>query len=269
MKRLVILAIWVTSLFACQQKETPIDPNERLSESEHLVIASNWFQNSAEMRACFYQAYNLAELKLKQHLENYKGNKPAAVVLDIDETILDNSPYEKYLIDKGELYSGLTWKIWTDKAMANALPGAVEFTNAAKNMGVQVIYISNRKAEELESTINNLIELGFPNADPHFVYLRGMDKSNDKTERRNRVMEKYEVLLFIGDQLTDLNKIFANRGTDLGFEPVDSYKDGFGDKFIILPNPMYGEWEGAIYGNDYTLSAGKKRALRKKILKGY
>lgn len=268
MKKLLLILLTANLLWACEQNQKVLNPNEQLSNSEHLVSAANWFQKSAEMRACFYQAYNFAELKLKAHHNNYKGNKPTAVVLDIDETVLDNSPYEKQLIETGGLYASKTWKEWTDKSSAKALPGALEFTIAAKEMGVQVIYISNRKVNELENTINNLISAGFPNADPHFVYLREMGKSGDKTERRATVMEKYEVLLYIGDNLTDFNQLFGDRDTDLGFDIVDSYKDGFGDKFIILPNPMYGEWEGAIYGNDYTLTPEKKRALRKEILDG-
>jgi 5'-nucleotidase (lipoprotein e(P4) family) len=266
MKKLLLLLLTVNLLWACEQNQKVLNPNEQLSNSEHLVSATNWFQKSAEMRACFYQAYNFAELKLSEHHKNYKGHKPAAVVLDIDETVLDNSPYEKQLIETGVLYSSKTWKVWTDKAAAKALPGALEFTMAAKNMGVEVIYISNRKVNEMESTVNNLISAGFPNADSHFVYLREMDKSGDKTERRARVMEKYEVLLLIGDNLTDFNQMFGGRGFNLGFDSVDSYKKEFGDKFIILPNPMYGEWEGAIYGNDYSQTPEKKRALRKEIL---
>jgi len=266
MKKFLLIIIAASFLVGCQHKESKLINNEILSESEHLVMSANWFQKSAEMRACFYQTYNLAELKLKEHKENYKGEKPTAVILDIDETILDNSPYEKYLIDNGELYSGSTWKQWSDKASAKALPGALEFTIMAKELGVEVIYISNRKVNELKSTVNNLLNIGFPNADTNFIYLRELDKSSDKTERRAKIMEQYEVLLFIGDNLTDFSQTFAERNSNLGFDLVDDYKNEFGNKFIILPNPMYGEWEGTIYGNDYSLLPKKKRAKRKEIL---
>jgi len=269
MKNRFLAFVAISLLINCQTNNTELNPNEKLSESEHLVMSTAWFQKSAEMRACFYQAYSLAELRLRQHLENYKGEKPAAVVLDIDETILDNSPFEKRLIDDGTLYTSELWKAWTDKKSAEALPGALEFTQKATEMGVQVIYISNRKVNMLESTIENMKELGFPNADPHFVYLRGMEKSGNKTERREKVMAKYEVLLFIGDNLTDLSEIFSHRNSTLGFKLVDQYQKGFGDKFIILPNPMYGEWEEAIYKNDYSIAPEKKRALRKEILGGF
>jgi len=87
--------------------------------------------------------------------------------------------------------------------------------------------------------------------------------------RRITVIETYDVLLYVGDNLTDFSQIFAERGADLGFQVVDSLRDLFGDNYIILPNPTYGEWEGAIYGNNYKQTPEKKRALRKRVLKGY
>lgn len=270
MKNRLLLMLIVVVAVSCQQKNVDQKyTDEQLSESEHLVMSTNWFQKSAEMRACYYQAFNLATYKLKDHFINYKGEKKAAVVLDIDETVLDNSPFEKHLIDNGTLYSGETWKNWTDLASADVLPGALEFTLFAKDLGVEVIYISNRKVNELDNTIKNLKDKGFPNASKEFVFLREMDKSGDKTERRNMVNETYETLLYIGDNLTDYDQIFGHRGKDLGFKLVDEYKADFGDKFIMLPNPMYGEWEGAIYGNNYKLPTKEKRALRKEILKGF
>lgn len=269
MRNIILLSVAILAFVSCQSKLESNYTNEKLSKSEHLVMSTDWFQKSAEMRASYYQAYNLASYKLKEHLDNYTGKKPTAVVLDIDETVLDNSPFEKYLIDRGALYSNETWKTWTDKKAAKALPGALEFTNYAKALGVTVIYISNRKVNELSNTLENLQSEGFPNATEEFVLLREMDKSGDKTGRRNKVNENYEPLLYIGDNLTDYSQLFAHRDSNLGFNLVDEHHAEFGDKFIMLPNPMYGEWEGAIYGNDYTLSPEKKRALRKNILSGF
>jgi 5'-nucleotidase (lipoprotein e(P4) family) len=267
MKNLLLLSFIALFISACQQNQSTDDV--RLSQSEHLVGATNWFQKSAEMRACYYQTYELAKYKLNENKMQYMGTKPTAVILDIDETVLDNSPFEVHLIGIGGLYSGTLWKEWTDKVQAKALPGALEFTKYAQSIGVEVIYISNRKVNELAGTLENLKKEGFPNADSAFVLLRPMDKSGDKTERRNKIAESYEVLLFIGDNLTDFSEDYAERDADLGFALVDSTKALLGNKYIILPNPMYGEWEGAIYGNDYSKSAAEKRALRKDVLDGY
>ncbi len=267
MKQLFLLSLVILVAFGCKNNTKQSTSN--LSESEHLVMATNWFQKSAEMRACFYQTFALAKYQLNDHYKNYEGKKKAAVVLDIDETILDNSPFEAHLINTSQLYSSQLWKEWTDKGIAKALPGAVEFTLFAKNLGVEVIYISNRKINELETTLQNLKNEGFPNAEKAFVFLRPIDKSGDKTERRNLVNEKYEVLLYIGDNLTDFSQLYGERDADLGFKIVDSTQHKFGNNYIILPNPTYGEWEGAIYGNDYSLSVEQKRKLRKEILEAY
>ncbi len=267
MKKLFWVFISIGILFiSCQTTSNKEQPNRT---SEHLVLATDWFQKSAEMRACFYQAYNLAELRLKEHLKNYRGEKPTAVVLDIDETVLDNSPYEGFLIKTGEAYSGETWKKWTATASAKALPGALEFTNAAKDLGVNVIYISNRKEDELKPTLKNLSDLGFPDADTNFVFLRKLGESSDKTSRREMVMKKYEVLLYIGDNLTDFRQMYGGRDSTLGFDRVNQNKETWGNRFIILPNPMYGEWEGAIYGNNYAMPTDKKSNLRRSVLEKF
>ncbi|MGE4289495.1 MAG: 5'-nucleotidase, lipoprotein e(P4) family [Salinivirgaceae bacterium] len=266
MKQLILLLVLV-SIFGCKPELKNANPS--LSESEHLVMATNWFQKSAEMRANYYQTFTLAKYKLTEKQNAYKGSKPTAVVLDIDETVLDNSPFEVNLINTGQLYSGKLWQEWTSKGAAKALPGAVDFTQYAKSLGVEVVYISNRKTNELEITLENLKSEGFPNADSIFVFLRPMDKSGDKTERRSFVNNTYNVLLYIGDNLTDFSQVYGERGADLGFSLVDSTKNLFGEDYIILPNPMYGEWEGALYGNDYSLSPEQKRNLRKQLLDGY
>lgn len=240
---------------------------QNISESEHLVAATNWYQKSAEMRACYFQAFNLAKLQLKLNKTDYKGEKPAAVILDIDETVLDNSPFQAHLINTGQLYNSKLWKEWTDQKTAKSLPGAVEFTKFAKDLGVEVIYISNRKVDALAETIENMKTYNFPNADSSFVFLK--KETSDKTARRKKVFEKYEVLLFVGDNLTDFDEAFAERDSDLGFALVDAEKDLFGSKYIVLPNPMYGNWEGAIYGGDYSLSVPEKRKMRQDILEGY
>jgi 5'-nucleotidase (lipoprotein e(P4) family) len=245
------------------------NPNEELSANEHLILATDWFQKSAEMRACYYQAYQLAKLKVNEHVAAHTGTKPMAVIFDIDETLLDNSPYEVHLIKTGTHYTRENWKEWTQKAQAKALPGALDFTKYAQSKGVEVFYISNRKIDEMESTLSNLRTEHFPNADSLHLLLRALDQSGDKSSRRNQLLQTYDVLLYVGDNLTDFSEEFAKRGTDLGFGLVDSLYTLFGDKFIILPNPMYGEWENAIYGNNPRLTDAQKKALRKEILEGY
>ncbi|MEQ8925362.1 MAG: 5'-nucleotidase, lipoprotein e(P4) family [Fulvivirga sp.] len=259
-KQIIITLLFIVSISGFGQ-----DKNEEKAQmSDQLTMAVLWYQQSAEMRQAYYQAYNYAKLLVDNKLATIKTKRPSAVVLDIDETVLDNSPYEAMLIDSGWTYTGRTWKAWTDQERAEALPGALDFVNYAKKKGIEVFYISNRNVDELESTIKNLKGKGFPNADERFIQLK--QESSDKTDRREKVANKYEVLVFIGDNLTDYSEEFGDRDADMGKTLVDEKKMELLNNFVMLPNPMYGEWEKAIYNNDYSKSDSVKLELRKSLL---
>lgn len=267
MKNIILIVVFGVIFISCSTNTQPSLAEQNISESEYLIAATNWYQKSAEMRACYFQAFYLAKMQLQLNLNSYKGDKKPAVILDIDETVLDNSPFQATLIKTGKTYTSELWKEWTDMKTAKALPGAVEFTNFAKQNGVEVFYVSNRKVEALEGTVENMVNYGFANADTNFVLLRG--ESRDKELRRFKVKENHDVLLYIGDNLTDFSSEYEHRGKDLGFAKVDSDKNLFGSKYIVLPNPMYGNWEGSIYNEDYSISILEKRRIRQEILDSY
>ena len=259
----ILFLITLSTLLACGAKKTkPKDHQQELSK--HLVLATIWFQQSAEMEASYLQSYNWAKFLIDAKLDTMKDTGPKGVILDIDETVLDNSPYEAWLIQTGQTYEPKSWKEWTDQARAKALPGALDFVNYAMDKGVEVFYISNRKLNEFSSTVINLQSLGFPNADSTHILLK--DKLSDKTDRRNVVADKVNVLLYIGDNLTDYSESFANRGQDLGKELVRTTADTWLYEFVMLPNPTYGEWESAIYDNDFSLPDSVKVARRLDVL---
>jgi 5'-nucleotidase (lipoprotein e(P4) family) len=241
------------------------DKKEKISSQENLVTATIWFQRSPEMKALYYQGYNLAKLRLTEFVKQ-KSTKPKAVVVDIDETMLDNSPFEAQQIIESKGYTPELWKKWSSLAVAKALPGAVEFTHFCDSLGVAVIYISNRKIDEIESTIKNLDSLGFSFAQKENMFFK--EEVSSKKVRRDRVSEKYEIVLLIGDNLNDLSEVFENRGVDWGASTVEQNKKEFGNRFIVLPNPMYGDWEKNIYGIGTQLSAEQKREHRLKVVYG-
>jgi 5'-nucleotidase (lipoprotein e(P4) family) len=238
MKNLIYIALLLLIVASCQQPKNQI--KEEKSRSEYMLLSTAWFQLSAEQKALFHQAYNIAKLRIDQIVAN-KDIKNPAVVLDIDETVLDNSPYQGWCIENDSSFSPKTWDTWVKKASAVALTGALEFTTYAKEKGVEVIYISNRHVTQLDATIQNMEEKGFPNADSAFVLLK--DDTSDKTARREKVSEKYEIVLLIGDNLGDFDHIFDHRDNKAAHEAVEQFKEEFGRKFIVLPNPMYGKWE--------------------------
>jgi len=248
---------------SCQKSTLPAE--EEVDSQEHSVFATLWFKESAEMHASYLQNYHLAKLMIDKNIGARESEKKPAVVLDLDETVLDNSPYQYKLIVSQKPYTSKTWTEWVNLAKAEALPGVLDFVNYAKRKGVEVFYISNRKApNHLDATIKNLDSLNFPNADKEHIFLK--TTSSNKTERRNKVSEEYEIILFIGDNLTDFSEIFANRGDDMGKTIVEKNKSLFGTKYIVMPNPMYGEWAKAIYKNSYKWTPAQLDSLRKTVI---
>ena len=260
MNRILILFILIF-LSACSTSQ---DNNTSAPDSEQLVMSTLWYQHSAEMRALYYQAFNLAEFRVKEMLAEYDGEKPPAVVVDIDETMLDNSPSEAKNILEGERYSSERWLKWTSLAKAKPLPGSVDFANFLAGAGVELFYISNRREAELDATKENLIKEGFPGIKEDHILLKS--DTSDKTSRREKVSEKYEILLLVGDNLGDFDGIFDDRPDDYGKGKVDMNKEEFGKRFIILPNPIYGSWTSALFGSTSDMSPEEIAAHRKKFL---
>jgi len=241
------------------------DPDK--GRNDHLVMSVLWFQNSAEMRALSYQAFNLARLRLDQDRVQNKGVKKRAVVIDIDETLLDNSPHMGKLIKDNEVFP-YAWTEWVSRAEADPLPGAVEFLAYAVSKGYDIFYISNRSAKtESDGTIENLKKKGFPQVLPDHVMLK--EEESSKEARRNAVKKTHEIALLIGDNLNDLATVFEKKSIADRSSEVDMLKEEFGKKFIVLPNPMYGDWENAVYKYGRGLSDKEKDQLRKLALKDF
>ncbi len=234
LKRFLLVSIVIISITSCQKEQ------KKSSLENNLLNATFWFQHSAEQEACYIQAYSLAKNALFSNLQMTDNDMPKAVILDIDETVLDNSPLEAYLIKNNIPFGKDIWDKWVALEQAKSLPGVHDFLNFAKENGVEIFYISNRNVKNLQHTINNLQKEGLPCADSLHVLLE--DTTSDKTPRRNIVRKKYDVLLYIGDNLRDFSEDFKDRSQKDGKLSVENNKNLFGKKYIILPNPMYGEW---------------------------
>lgn len=208
--------------------------------SEYMLLSTAWYQLSAERKALYYQAFNVAKMRIDE-IAQTESTLPSAVVLDIDETVLDNSAYQGWCVTVDSMFSKKTWNNWVVQANADALEGAVDFTNYAVEKGIAVIYISNRHVSEMEKTVLNLQEKGFPNAAAEFVFLK--EETSDKTARRAVVSEKYNIAMLIGDNLGDFDHLYDDRSEGHAHKVLEEQKDLFGTRFIMLPNPMYGKWE--------------------------
>jgi 5'-nucleotidase (lipoprotein e(P4) family) len=231
-----------------------------------LLAATLYHQKAAEMQALCYQAYNIAKLRVDEKLTETEEVSNLAIVLDIDETVLDNSPYEaKSILENISYPEG--WDEWMNLANANALPGAVEFLKYADMHGFQIFYVTNRKEKYREQTMKNLIDKGFPQAIDDHLLLRTDESSKEK--RRNIVSENHEVFMLLGDNLADFDMVFDKKSLAERFFGVEKLHREFGKKFIILPNAMYGDWMGAITNYDNSLDHQQKTEIYKQSLEGF
>ncbi|MFH0759048.1 MAG: 5'-nucleotidase, lipoprotein e(P4) family [Bacteroidota bacterium] len=231
-------------------------------QQDQLIQATIWFQHSAEMRALYYQSYNWAGRELERKVSE-GSEKPWAVVLDIDETVLDNSPQTAQQIVDGEPFTDAMWDEWCSLAQAQPLPGALDFTKSAAGKGVELFYISNRGNHLLGVTLQNLRAAGFPFADSSHVLLK--TSTSVKDPRIEKVKETHEIALLIGDNLGDFSGMFDERSDGLVKERVDEKRDLFGTTFFLLPNPMYGSWEKPFRGE----FPEETRSLKKEQLRTY
>lgn len=257
----------IIGLFACKTTQ----PVAEKTTATTLIPggpawAALWQQQSGEYKALCLQAYQLAALRLDQYLAT-KGNKPLAVVTDIDETVLDNSPYSVHQALAGKSYDDKSWMEWTAKAAADTVPGAPAFFKYAASKGVKVFYITNRVESERAVTLQNLQRYQFPDADDQHLMLKAT--TSGKEPRRQEVLQQYEIVMLFGDNLGDFAAIFDKKPADERNAAALQSAASFGSRFIVLPNPMYGDWEGALYNFQYKLSAQQKDSIMKGRLKNY
>jgi 5'-nucleotidase (lipoprotein e(P4) family) len=236
-----------------------------MSKKDYMTGATMWFQNAGEVIALQEQAYNFARVRLDDDLQR-KHRKPRAIIVDADETIVDNSPYQAYNILNERDYSSSSWQEWVQMKKAKAIPGSVEFLKYADSKGVKVFYVTNRKIKGFDATLANLKALGFPITKDRLL-LR--TKSSSKKERRQSVMKDHHVVLLMGDALGDFADEFEHKTVEARNQQVRKMKAEFGKRFIVLPNPTYGEWEMSIYQYKYKADLKAKDKMRKDSLNSF
>jgi acid phosphatase len=261
---------------AAQPAPAPAAATANGSPPHHNLNAVAWVQTALEYQASATQAYRLASLQLEAALKDPSWTAATeqtgdasklrpAVILDVDETVLDNSSYEARKIRDNTGFAIDTWDKWCQEARAGAIPGAVEFTQQAAKRGVTVFYVTNRTANVEEVTRRNLAALQFPvSADIDTVLTRGERpewQASSKTARRAHVARDYRILLLIGDDLGDF--VADASGTpEQRAERTAPHAAWWGLRWIMLPNPTYGSWERALIGNAKDTIAAKRAALK-------
>jgi 5'-nucleotidase (lipoprotein e(P4) family) len=236
--------------------------------NEQLVMAALWMQTSAEYRELCYQAFNMASMVVdKAVAAATAGDKPLAVVADLDEALIDNGAFEAGLIGRDAAYSGKAWLEWMNAAQALAIPGAVDFAKYAAAKKVEMFYVTNREQAGFDSTRKNLAALGFPFADAkHLLLSTG---SSNKQPRYDQIAKDYTIVAYIGDNANDTPMGTYHKNMKDRNALVDQNKDRFGTQYIVLPNPSYGDWESAIVDGYFKLPPADMSAARKSMLKGW
>lgn len=229
------------------------------------VWSSLFQQRAAEYKALCFQAYNVAKLRIDQGVAR-QHVKPLAVVTDIDETLLDNSPEDARAAVNNQEFDAVAWKKWTAQAACDTVPGAPDFFKYAASKGVTVFYITNRDEDERPGTLKNLQRYNLPNADNAHLLLKG--KSSSKESRRQQVLGNYDIVLLCGDNLADFDMLYDNHpAEETRASTTRRLKEEFGNRYIILPNPSYGDWEGALFNFNYKLTPAQKDSVIKAKLK--
>nr|WP_263314776.1 5'-nucleotidase, lipoprotein e(P4) family [Mammaliicoccus sp. Marseille-Q6498] len=245
-------------------KESQKEKVTKKDLAEQNVMSVAWYQTSAEAKALYLQGYNSAKDKLDKKLKHHKGKKKPAIVLDLDETVLDNSPYQAYAAINHKIYPE-GWHEWIATGSAKPVYGAKEFLKYADKKGVEIFYVTDRdKKEDYKGTLKNMKDLKMPQVDQEHLLLKG-ENEDGKEKRRVKVRENHDLIMLFGDNILDFDEP-KERTLKSRTEFVKKHQDDFGDKYIIFPNPMYGSWEKTLYNGNYAQSPDKLDQLRKQEL---
>ena len=236
-------------------------------QAETETMGLLWMRTSAEYRALAYQGYNVAMNAVKMAVTDPSHQrKPLAIVLDADETVVDNTKLMGESIANGNgRFDAPWWRQAVHQGKSQAMPGAVEFLNEVHKQGVEIFYVSNRYAPvNLDVTIQNFKELGFPSVDKDHVLL--FEKDSDKQPRFDMIAKKYYVVVYMGDNAGDFpigtkGKTLAERNAI-----IDNHKEDFGTTFVVFPNPAYGSWVSALAKGYQNLSPEEQKQVNNQYL---
>lgn len=236
-------------------------------QAETETMGLLWMRTSAEYRALAYQGYNVAMNAVKMAVTDPSHQrKPLAIVLDADETVVDNTQLMGESIVNGNgRFDAPWWRQAVHQGKSQAMPGAVEFLNEVHKQGVEIFYVSNRYAPvNLDVTIQNFKELGFPSVDKDHVLL--FEKDSDKQPRFDMIAKKYYVVVYMGDNAGDFpigtkGKTLAERNA-----LIDAHKEDFGTTFVVFPNPAYGSWVSALAKGYQNLSPEEQKQVNNQYL---
>ncbi len=236
--RLFLLCLLMTALLAgCTTSTSAVAPPSSSTASSELPLDIRWVRRSAEHQAAYAQTYRAASAYLSAMADTISTDR-WAVVLDADETLIDNSLYQQERAEQGLGFSPESWNAWTLREEATALPGAVAFTRQVAELGGRVVVVTNRDDAVCEATRRNLQAVAIEAS----AILCQTD-TGDKNPRFALVEQGYgdlpplRIVMWVGDNIQD----FPGLSQQVRFGGQAALSE-FGGRFWLLPNPMYGSW---------------------------
>lgn len=233
--------------------------HESTGRADNRLDAILWQTTSAEYQVLARSLYAIAQAQLERALAdrswtalpsqstNYQ-ELPPAVIMDIDETVIDTGAFQSQLVRDGMRYSSRPWREWQNLNQPGAVPGAVEFIAAAEARGVQIFFVTNREQATEAATRNNLAAIGvkLPNElDTVLSRNERPDWGNDKESRRQFIAQSHRVIMMFGDDLGDFISEYRLPPRDRLAAALKRRE--WGNRWFMLPNPMYGSWEASLY----------------------
>ncbi|TBU97585.1 5'-nucleotidase, lipoprotein e(P4) family [Phytopseudomonas dryadis] len=263
-----LASLLLAALTGCQQHPPA---NDQLD-------AVLWTQTSIEHELIYRQVFAAATRQLQTALGDPAWDAlaqaprelhglPPALIVDIDETLLDNTSLNAHAIVADQPYDYGLWNQWVEDARAPALPGALEFIQAAVRLGIKPYYLTNRSHGQEQATLANLQRAGFPIAGSEQILTAGTPtggcqaSGSDKTCRRQWVGSRARVLMLVGDFIEAPNSLAAGR------DAAAPYLAWLGQRWFLLPNPTHGGWYSAPYQDREALPLPRKRALKQQALR--
>ncbi|MBT8085269.1 MAG: hypothetical protein KJN72_08590 [Woeseia sp.] len=226
-----------------------------------LLWALAWQQTAAEYQALCYQAFNLARLRLDIALAGRAaGEKPLAVITDLDNTVLHANSYWGYIVNEGmDFFDDAIWDEWLPENLMTAVPGSLEFLNYCAAKKVEVFYVTNRDQGErtYDYALQQIQELEFPFADNNHLYV--FRDTSDKSPARESIANRFDVALMLGDNLNDFRRDYYVKDVAERLALMERDRADWGDKFILLPNATDGHWVRAIFGESEPAPTAENR----------
>lgn len=214
------------------------------AKTDTVYGALRWTRASAEHRVLYLQVYRAADSALATRSAGHAAGT-WGVILDADETILDNSLYELERLRAGLPYTNASWNAWVLRGAAPALPGTVAFTQRVRALGGRVVIVTNRDDSVCDATRENLRRDQVPFDQ---VICKAAGSPDDKNPRFRAVqrgvapstLPPVDVVMWVGDNIQDFPG-----GSQVLRSPsaADSLLSNFGASWFLLPNALYGSWQ--------------------------